>query len=87
MFKTISPKIVTFMRQFEKCGTARQAIEDETVPSVHVPCWLTKAAHIHLEYVVIHSLWTKNSYAARLIVTLYALCLSSWVKGKDLIQQ
>jgi len=37
----------------QKCGTARQATDDNTVQCMHIACWITKATAIHPEYVIL----------------------------------
>ena len=53
----------------EKCGTARQSIEENTLRPMRVACWITKAKNTYSECVIIIILRRKNSYVnARLFL-------------------
>ena len=50
---TLFPKILTFMRMWEKYGTARQDTDDNIIRRMRFAWWITKATDTHTEYVIL----------------------------------
>ena len=49
----LSPKIVPFCDNVQKCGRARQAMDDNILRIMSFACWITKAADRYSEYVIL----------------------------------
>jgi len=52
-FNYILPKIVPFMRNMEKYGTAGQATDDNIIQRMRIECWTTKATDTYSEYLLL----------------------------------
>ena len=48
----------------EKYGTAGQATDDNINSYLRIACWITKAADIHSEFVILLLFHGKNGYAS-----------------------
>ena len=46
-----APLVVPLIINVEKCGTVRQATDDNVEQRVRIACWITKATGTHSEYV------------------------------------
>jgi hypothetical protein len=53
VFENFFPKILSFMRNVEKYGTAGQVTDNNKIWHVCFPCWITKAKETHSIYVIL----------------------------------
>ena len=53
MFDNFFKKIMSFMRNVEKYGTAGQATDNSTIWHVCTASWITKAKETHSKYVIL----------------------------------
>jgi hypothetical protein len=53
MFNKFSSKIVPFIDNVEKYGTARQATDNNIIRRMRFACWTTKATDTHSEYIIL----------------------------------
>jgi hypothetical protein len=67
----------------EKCGIAKQAIDDNIIWRMRIACWINKATDTHAEYVILIAFpqqqWTRE--LASMLVYTYITCLvhfSDW---------
>ena len=44
--------LAVYERVWEKHGRTRQAADDNVIRRLRFACWMTKATHTHLEYVI-----------------------------------
>ena len=60
----------------EKCGTARQATDDNIIRRMRFTCWLTKATDTHLEYIILIAFprqkWLREG--ASVLRYMYTVC-------------
>jgi len=76
MLNYILPKIVPFMRNMEKYGTAGQATDDSIIQRMRIECWTTSATDTHSEYVILPALSRKQWKSERTsILRFYVYCL------------
>jgi hypothetical protein len=62
-----------------KCGTVRQAIDEDTTRRMHVACWIHKATNSHSEYVIIIAVARQKSLReSASILRLYVQCLACY---------
>ena len=66
------PKLMLFMRYVEKYGAARQSTQH-----MRTACYITKAIHTHLEYVILTAFpWEQWLCEHASVLPLYGHCLS-----------
>jgi hypothetical protein len=56
-------RIVLFIRNVEKYGTAGQATDEEIIWPMHFALWTSKATHVHPDYVTVTDFHVKNGLA------------------------
>jgi hypothetical protein len=59
----------------EKCGTAREATDDNIIKRMPIACWITRATNTHSEYVIINALRQQQCLHERVSVLFCILTI------------
>jgi hypothetical protein len=62
----------------EKCGTARQATDDNVTWYMHFACWVNKVTNTHSEYVVLIA-FLRQQWLHECASMLHCMCIVCFV--------
>jgi len=75
--RTFFQKLCHICDNVGRCGTARQATDDNIIKCMCFACWITKATDTHLEYLILisfpHQQWLNDH--ASVLCNMYMACL------------
>ena len=64
---------------WEKCGTDRQATDDNIIRRMRIACWIAKARYTHSEYIILKAFplkqWLHESASVVVYTYVYIACL------------